>query len=198
VRYYVRVALGLALGALAVAALAFLGVRWWIGAIAGALLALAGFLGSFFLWSADRPEEGYEQVLFDGRNNVHALLLVALLAGAAFGGAHLHRGASAPPDPALATMNKDHDRMVEIYNGVTSPTSPLDKAATDKAKADLAAIQTDLGNLTASANQKLLVTAAKAEAAALDAYAGCGYKPCQAAQIAGLLDAHQALNGYAA
>jgi len=194
VRYFVRVALGALLGLLAVGALAFFGVRWWIGAVAGALLAAVGFLGSFFLWSADRPEEGYEQVLFDLPNNVVSVALVVVLVGLAFGAPHLlHKGSAAPVDPAIADMNAQHDALTKVYNDLVA--AKLDRAGVDAAKASVAAAKLDLGNLTASDNSKTLLAAANGEGPALDAYVGCGYKACQAVQLS-LIDVKAALNKY--
>jgi hypothetical protein len=175
VRYYARVALGAVLGLAAVGVLWFLGVRWWIGAIAGALLGGMGFLGSFFLWSADRPSEGYEQVLFDGRNNAHALLLLVVLVGASFGGSYLHRAPAAAPGPdaaALAAMDAGHDNMTRIYNAIQSGNYTSAAAAAD-AGAQVQAIQAALSAMPASAKGDLLKTAANALQTALDEFKGC-------------------------
>jgi hypothetical protein len=120
--YYARVGLGLVLGALAVAALAFFSFAWWIAAAAGALLAILAFLASFFLWTADRPEEGYEQVLFDGPNVVHALVLAAVLVGGAFGTSLFHKGASGPaiPPEELAAVEALNAQQVVLDHALSA------------------------------------------------------------------------------
>lgn len=174
-RYFVRVVLGAVLGLVAVALLGYLGVRWWIGAAAGALLGAIGFLGSFFLWTADRPQEGYEQVLFDMPNNVVSLVLVVVMVGASFGaGALLHRGPSAPsitPEQA-ASMDGAHDNLTHIYNAMMSGNYTTSAAASD-VDGQVVAIQTALKALPPTAKGDLLLAAADALHTALKGIDAC-------------------------
>lgn len=79
--YWQRVVLGALLGLFAVMALwYFVGITWLTAAIGG-LVAPLVFLGSFFLFSADRPDEGYEQVLFDKPNTILAVGMIVVFAG---------------------------------------------------------------------------------------------------------------------
>jgi hypothetical protein len=197
-RYAVRVGIGVGLGLAAIVAFHFFVHTWWVAGLLAALLGLIGFLGSFFIWTADRPEEGYEQVLFDMKNNVVSLVLVALLVGGAFGVAHVWapKAAAAPLDPAVAAMNTQHDKLVSVYNDVQA--GKLDASSTATAKKDVQAVQDALKALTTTSPKlDLLNKAATAELTALDAYSGtCGFKVCQAATLA-LLDAKDPLNQYA-
>lgn len=84
-KFVVRVALGAALGLAAVVGLSFFMEKWWLVGLVGAVTGVVAFLGSFFVWSADRLDEGYEQVLFDLPNSAISLGLVVVLVGAAFG-----------------------------------------------------------------------------------------------------------------
>lgn len=148
-RFLVRVAMGVGLGLAAVVGLSFL-MKWWIVAILGALLALVGFLGSFFVWSADRPEEGYEQVLFDKPNSILSGVLVLAFVGAAFGMGWLlepvDEGPNLPPAEAAAvsSMNAErvklHDVLVLYLNDPKSAkVSDWSKQA-DESKAAVAQI----------------------------------------------------------
>lgn len=161
VRYVVRVVLGVVLGLIAVAALWFFGAAWWVGALVGALLGLVGFLGSFFLWTADRPEEGYEQVLFDLPNNLVSLVLILAFVGAAFAGGHwLAREKPAPVDPAVAaSMNEAHDNLTRIYNQIAAGNYTSSDAA-KAASAEVKAIQDALAALPPSPKVDLLSAAA--------------------------------------
>lgn len=172
-KYVVRVVLGLVLGLLAAGLCWYLGVRWTYGAIAGALLAAIGFLGSFFLWTADRPEDGYEQVLFDMPNNLVTLALVVGMVGASFGGAHLHRGGPSGPDPAqVAAMDESHDNLTRIYNALQAGNYSSSAAATN-ASNEIAGIQDTLATLPASAKLDLLTNAATALRKALNGIESC-------------------------
>lgn len=114
-RFLVRVAMGVGLGLVAVISLSFVISRWWIVAILGALLALVGFLGSFFVWTADRPEEGYEQVLFDKPNSIVSGVMVLAFVGAAFGMGWLlepvDEGPVLPPEEAAAVASMNEQRV---------------------------------------------------------------------------------------
>lgn len=130
-----RVGLGAVLGATALGACWALVGTPWITAAAAALLAPIGFLGSYFLWSADRPEEGYEQVLFDRPNTrVAATMLVAFaLLGAGSGLLPAGGGDGRPAaagelfalrdgyqriSDAYATKEADADATVEALNAL--------------------------------------------------------------------------------
>jgi len=197
-RYGVRVAIGVVLGLVAIVAFHFFVHTWWVAGLLAALLGLVGFLGSFFLWTADRPEEGYEQVLFDVKNNAVSLVLVVVLVGAAFGVAHVWtpKAPAAPVDPTVAAMNTQHDKLVSVYNDIQA--GKLDQSSTATAKKDVQGVQDALKTLTTTSPKLgLLNKAATAELTALDAYGGaCGFKVCQAATLA-LLDAKDPLNQYA-
>lgn len=104
-RYHARFGIGLLVGLLPACGVAFLTPSAWPVALTGALLAALGFLATFFVWDADRPPSdlepnGYEQVLFDGRNSLHAGLLVVLFVGATFGHAALFAPEASGPAPA--------------------------------------------------------------------------------------------------
>lgn len=111
-RFVVRVLIGVALSAIALTVfLLTVGPKVWAIAT-GAVLAPIGFLGSFFLWSADRPEEGYEQVLFDRPNSLTSLALVAVLGGAAFGAGLFLDGDNV--DPAEAAYLQQRDLITDL------------------------------------------------------------------------------------
>jgi len=117
-RYPVRIAIGAGLGLAAVVGFHFVFARWWVGALIAALLGLVGFLGSFFIWSADRLDEGYEQVLFDLKNNIVSLVLVLVLVGASFGGLDAQLFAFTHPDDVAGvvlvdSLHPDFDRRIE-------------------------------------------------------------------------------------
>lgn len=83
-KWHVRVSLGAGLGLASTLVLGFLLDGWIAPASVGALLAVVGFLGSFFVWSADIPPtpenpHGYEQVLFDRPNTVTSGILIAAM-----------------------------------------------------------------------------------------------------------------------
>lgn len=193
-RYVVRVVLGAFLGLLAVVSLGWIGLSWWIGATAGALLALAGFLGSFFVWSADRPEEGYEQVLFDLPNNAVAATMIVAFVGLAFAGGHWLGGASAPAEDAAAALARSQDsQALFILNQYYDPQGPqLDAAATQEAQATVKALQAALAGAPDSEGKASRVQMVDNLAKGLDAWTACGHKaPCLDAQFA-FLDAQRA------
>ena len=98
--YWMRIAVGAVLGLVGLVALWLtLGVAW-LTALGAVLLALVGFLGSYFVVSADRPEEGYEQVLFDRPNTLVSVVMIVLFAGAGVGSGLLGGGETAPPGPS--------------------------------------------------------------------------------------------------
>jgi hypothetical protein len=187
VRYVVRIVIGIVLGLLGAAVAWWLGWRWWTGAILASVLALVGFLGSFFLWSADRPEEGYEQVLFDLPNNLVSVVLVLALVGLAFAGGHgLARGgaasAAAPPDPAVAALAEHHDNLTKLYNAIQGGT--FSAADATNASAQLNAAKTAAATFPGSAKAGDIATAAGALAAAVGEFTSCGKLCDHAGQLA--------------
>ena len=113
-RYYTRVGIGFAMGLALVAATSYW-EKWWLVAPIGALVAVVGFLGTFFVWSADRLPE-YEQVLFDGRNVAHALGLVTVLALAGFGTSFWGPHATPRAHPALVARAAQSLALSKIAN----------------------------------------------------------------------------------
>jgi hypothetical protein len=89
--YWMRIALGALLGLGALVGLWLGPGIGWLTAIVASLVALLGFLGSYFVVSADRPSEGYEQVLFDKPNTLVAIVLALTFAGAGFSTGFLGR-----------------------------------------------------------------------------------------------------------
>lgn len=101
--FWMRIGLGVLLGTAGLIPLwLFVGIGW-LTATAAALLAAIGFLGSFFVFSADRPDEGYEQVLFDKPNTVVSVILLLAFAGAGVGTGFLG-GDAEPSTPERVTM----------------------------------------------------------------------------------------------
>src|ERR1051325_2078121 len=146
-RFLVRVAIGAGLGLAAAIGLSFV-MRWWIVAILAVLLALVGFLGSFFLWSADRPQEGYEQVLFDKPNSIVSGVMAVAFVAAAFGMGWLlepvDQGPSLPPAEvaAVSSMNAErvklHDVLVLYLKEPKSSKVPEWSKAANESKAAVA------------------------------------------------------------
>ncbi|MFA5861653.1 MAG: hypothetical protein WDA16_08155 [Candidatus Thermoplasmatota archaeon] len=192
-RFLARVLLGAFLGLVTLGGLHFAITRWWISGIAGALVGVLGFLLTFFVWTADRPDVGYEQVLFDGANSAVSVILAVILVAGGFG-ISLAGKSSTPQDPAVVEMNAQHDKLTRIYNDVTA--SKLDAVSLRSARADVQAAQASLAKLPTSERLALLTKAAAAEVTSLDEYEKCGTKLCQNATLA-LLDAKGPLNKYA-
>ena len=193
-RFAIRIVIGAVLGLVAFATLWLLDVRAWVVALASGLLGPIGFLGSFFIWSADRPEIGYEQVLFDKPNSIISAVMILALAGGAFGVAHLGAGsASPPPDPNAAAMESQHQTLVHLYNLLIQGKLASEQAP--DAKTNLSTAQEAIAKLPAGPKATALATAAATLSHALDAYAGCSYKACQTANLA-LFDAKDALKRF--
>lgn len=194
-KYVVRVALGALLGLAVTAALWFFQARWWIGGVAGGLVAALGFLLTFFLWSADRLEEGYEQVLFDLPNNLVSGALAVALVGLAFGGGLLHKGSSAP-DPSIAVADSQHDALVSLYNDVMG--GKIDAAGLVAQQAKLKAAQEAVAALPAGEKATLLRTASAAAGKAFDELAKCSdLAKCPLARLE-MTNAKAPLDAYAA
>lgn len=114
--YWLRITTGIILGLVALIALWLLVGLTWLTAAVAALVAPLAFLGSYFVVSADRPEEGYEQVLFDKPNTlVSAVMIVAFaLAGVGTG---FMGGSDAPPGPAdaLYALRADYQAVSDAF-----------------------------------------------------------------------------------
>jgi hypothetical protein len=191
-RFLARVLLGVTVGLAAILGLHFVFRAWWIGALVGGLAGALMFLATFFVWTADRPEEGYEQVLFDLPNTVVAVALILVLASAGFAGTLFH--GKAAPDPAAATMAAEHGALVKVYDDLMA--GKLDASGVTAARSTVASAQDALAKLPPSPDLAKLQAAAKAELTALDDYAGaCGMKLCQTATL-DLLDAKDPLDQY--
>lgn len=114
--YWLRVAMGAILGLFAAGALWLLVGIPWLTATVAALLAAGGFLGSYFVWSADRLPE-YEQVLFDRPNTIVASVLIVAFAAAGIGTGFLGAGAPAPmaPEDRVAFLYADYQHAADAF-----------------------------------------------------------------------------------
>jgi hypothetical protein len=131
------VGVGVVLGAaLAVGLTAWTGA-WWMGALAGGLAGPLAFLATFFVWSADRPGEGYEQVLFDRPNTVLSGVMLVAFAGLAFGAGWL--AAPSGPSPgeqaALQQMDASRDGIAGLADAYSASNAAFIKG---EAPGDLA------------------------------------------------------------
>lgn len=170
---WMRIAIG---GVLGVAALVplwlFVGVSW-LTAAAAALLAVVGFLGSFFVFSADRPEEGYEQVLFDKPNTIVTLLLVVVFGLAGVGTGFLG-GASAEPSTAERVS-----KMYNVYqnNAIAFSGEELDAAnlstILDELRVESDRLALEIEALPEGPERETLATANDALALAMDSLKLC-------------------------
>ena len=145
-KWFVRLAIGVFLGALAALGLSFFLHGWMIPAAAGALLGVIGFLGSFFLWSADLPPspenpQGYEQVLFDLPNSIASVALIGGIVALAF---FLPFDAPAGPsdaaylaarDPLLADLETLHDNFAQLRDDYGSGAIAADAFSAELQKA---------------------------------------------------------------
>lgn len=208
-KYGLRVGIGVVLGAaLAVGLTAWLGT-WWIGALAGGLGGPLAFLATFFIWSADRPEEGYEQVLFDRPNTVlSGLLLVAFVALAYGTGALWPSGPSLSPEEqaALAQMDESRGALAQLSNdygaandAFTKGEAPGDLAPKLQAAKDArAAVQAMQPPGSMADLKAALMKAASAVEGSFDALGKCvqgDTSACLDARI-GHADVVRALQGY--
>lgn len=172
--YWLRVVLGVVLGAAAgVASWYFLGIAWLTATLA-ALFAAVGFLGSYFLWSADRPEEGYEQVLFDRPNTIVTLALVVVFAGAGIGSGFL--GGAAAPASGVG------DDMAALYASYLATSAAFSKEEADgpttvakitELRAENARLKGAVDALPAGTERDGLTDANTALGAALQALEAC-------------------------
>lgn len=178
--YWARILIGIVLGfAAAIALWLFVGIAWLTATLA-ALLAGLGFLGSFFIWSADRLPE-YEQVLFDRRNSLVAGVLIVAFAAAGFGTGFLGgSGSLAPlaPIERVSFLYADYQGAADAFTSQTA-----DAEATTARIADLRIesdrIALELEALPEGEERDNLVAANDALALAMDALTACaaGEKP---------------------
>lgn len=145
-KWFVRLAIGVFLGVAAALGMAFFLDGWIVPAAVGALLAVVGFLGSFFVWSADEPPspanpQGYEQVLFDAPNSIaSALLIVGVVALAFFVRFDAPAGPSdaayiAARDPLLKDLETLHDNFAQLRDDYTAGTLAADAFSAELQKA---------------------------------------------------------------
>lgn len=172
--YWVRILIGAILGLSAAIALwLFVGIAWLTAAVA-ALLAVLGFLGSFFVWSADRLPE-YEQVLFDRPNTIVASVLVVAFAAAGFGTGFLgDSGSSAALTPAerVSFLYADYQGAADAF---TSQEADADATTARIAELRLESdrIALELEALPEGEERDNLVAANDALALAMDALTAC-------------------------
>lgn len=151
-KFGVRVAIGAIIGLALAVALPLLLESWWVGALAGGLLGPLAFLATFFIWSADRLDEGYEQVLFDRPNTTLSALMLVAFVGVAFGAGHLASGPAGPSpeeQAALAQMDQEHATLGRLAGEFTVASEARAKggdpgdldADLDEARATRAALQ---------------------------------------------------------
>lgn len=210
-KYGVRVALGAVLGLALSAGLAFWLGSWWIGALAGGLGGPVAFLATFFVWSADRPEEGYEQVLFDRPNTILGGVMLVALSGVAFGVGWIAGPGDAGLDPeeqaALARMDESHGELLRLSKEYATANEARSKggdpgdldADADAARDARVALQTLEAPESLAPLQESLLKSAKALEAAFEALKACaaGEEPeCLDARI-GHADAVRGMQAYA-
>lgn len=181
--YWLRIAIGAGLGAAAGIALwLFVGIAW-VTATGAALLAAIGFLGSYFVWSADRLPE-YEQVLFDRPNTIVAGVLVVAFALAGVG-TGLLGGDAAPPTPAesvsilYARYQNGADAFVSKTADGAATTALLDELAAESQR-----LAPEIAALPDSSARAALIEANEHLASAIGAL-----KACVAGESAKCLDA---------
>lgn len=169
--YWARISIGAVFGLVAAVCLwLFVGIAW-LTAVAAALVAAVGFLGSYFVWSADRLPE-YEQVLFDRPNTLVAAVLVVAFAGLGFGTGYL--GDDAPPTPA--------DRVHMLYNAYQNNADAFAKqeldaealvATLDALRVESDRVALELEALPEGDERDALTAANDALALAMDAMKAC-------------------------
>lgn len=171
--YWVRILIGAVLGLVAAVALwLFVGIAWLTATVA-ALLAAVGFLGSYFIWSADRLPE-YEQVLFDRPNVIVTGVLVLALAGAGFGTGFLGGGSAPELTPAerVSALYASYQNSADAFTA-----KELDADALNETMADLRMesdrIAAELEALPEGEERDNLVIVNDALALAMDSMKAC-------------------------
>jgi hypothetical protein len=208
-KYGLRVGIGVVLGAALAVGLTTWLDKWWIGALAGGLGGPLVFLATFFAWSADRPEEGYEQVLFDRPNTLLSGVMLVAFVGLAFGAGWLlspAAGLSPEEQAALAQMDGSRallGRLADNYAAANAAfidgQAPGDLApGLEEAKAAHAALAALEPPESLYGHKEPLLKAARAVEAAFDALGKCvggDTSACLDARI-GHADVVRGLQGY--
>ncbi|HVM46145.1 MAG TPA: hypothetical protein VM582_09440, partial [Candidatus Thermoplasmatota archaeon] len=171
--YWVRISLGVVLGLASAAALWLLVGVAWITALVAALLAAIGFLGSYFIWSADRLDEGYEQVLFDRPNTIVTLLLIAGFALAGTGTAFIDLSDPPPtPEQRLKALYARYQSAADAHTSRTAEAATtLEKLAELRVESDRVHLEVEA--LPESPKRAALEKANDALALAIDAMQAC-------------------------
>lgn len=170
--YWMRIALGALLGIAAALALWLLVGTPWLTASVGALLAAVGFLGSYFVWSADRLDEGYEQVLFDRPNTIVAALLVVAFAAAGLGtGLLVSEPAPLTTEQRVRALYVDYHALARSHAEGTEPAETNASLDALRIESDRLAIEIEA---LADADERAALTAANdALALAMDSLKAC-------------------------
>ncbi len=138
-RYWVRVFVGVGVGGIAFPILWSVLANVWIGAAAAAVLAPLVFLATFFIWDADRPEDGYEQVLFDKPNSAVAagLVLCFLFAGYAAVWTGYGEPAAAPTPRELSSVAGESKSVTDAFrNGGLDAETAASRLTSLRAEAE--------------------------------------------------------------
>lgn len=195
--YWLRIATGVVLGLAALVTLwLFVGLTWLTATVA-ALIAPLGFLGSYFVVTADRPEEGFEQVLFDRPNTLVSMGMVALFALAGVGTGFL--GGEPAPGPAdgLYALRAEYQTIADAYANEESD-GPTTIDALNALRERLDPVTRDLEALPDGDAKTALIEASDALAQAmvqLKTCAGGESAKCVDARIS-MADAQAALERY--
>lgn len=198
--YWMRIGTGAFLGIAAVVGLWLAVGIVWLTALVAVLVAIVGFLGSFFVVSADRPEEGYEQVLFDRSNMIVTVLFLVLFAGAGIGTGFLGADA-APPDPAdpVYALRADYLRTADAWSEGADADPDVTLAEVSGLRTESDRVAMELEALADDDARTHLAAANDALAFALDALKDCaeqGEHRCLDARL-NAADAESALQRYA-
>ena len=172
--YWVRIALGAVLGLATALALWLLVGTPWVTATAASLLAAIGFLGSYFIWSADRLDEGYEQVLFDRPNTIVSAVLIATfaLAGVGTGYPGAADAAPLPPDARLEALQHDYRAAADAY-AKKEADGQATKRAMEELRVESDRIALELEAMPESERRANLIAANDALALAMDSLVAC-------------------------
>ena len=170
--YWIRILIGALLGlAAAVALWLFVGIAWLTATVA-ALLAAVGFLGSYFIWSADRLPE-YEQVLFDRPNTIVTAVLLVTFAAAGFGTGFLGgSGGDLTPTDRVAILYADYQHVADAYTSDEADAETTIAALTDlRVESDRIALEVEA--LPEGDERDNLASANDALALAMDSLKAC-------------------------